>query len=156
MDIQEAALEEGALREAFNIFDQDNDGVISAAELKKMMAKLGNSLTDAEVKDIISEAGSSSTNSITLAQFNKLMTLGHKEGGVVPDVEDEMKSAFAIFDKDGDGFISPKEMIAALTNFGITLTERETTLLIAEATLTSGGQKNVSYEVFKKVMLSGK
>jgi len=79
MDIQEAALEEGALREAFNIFDQDNDGVISAAELKKMMAKLGNSLTDAEVKDIISEAGSSSTNSITLAQFNKLMTLGHKE-----------------------------------------------------------------------------
>eukprot|EP00965_Chrysotila_dentata_P252939 6210967-Pleurochrysis_carterae.AAC.2 len=45
------------------------------------------------------------------------------------------------------GFISPKEMIAALTNFGITLTERETTLLIAEATLTSGGQKNVSYEV---------
>jgi len=67
-----------------------------------------------------------------------------------------MKSAFAIFDKDGDGFISPKEMIAALTNFGITLTERETTLLIAEATLTSGGQKNVSYEVFKKVMLSGK
>ena len=45
-------------------------------------------------------------------------------------------------------------MSQALAIFGITLTERETDLLIAEATFTSGTQKQVSYEVFKKVMLT--
>jgi len=36
------------------------------------------------------------------------------------------------------------------------LNERETELLIQEATIASGGDKNsVSFELFKKVMLSG-
>lgn len=76
------------------------------------------------------------------------------QGIEAPDVEEEMRLSFSIFDKDGDGFISPKEMTSALSNFGITLTARETELLIAEATLTSGGDKRISFEVFKKVMTS--
>jgi len=142
-------------REAFKIFDQDNDGVISARELKDMMTKLGNQLTDAEVRDIISEAGSSATNSITSAQFNKLMSSGVKDAEEPKETSDkEMRHAFALFDKDRDGYISPKEMAQALSNFGIALTDRETDLLIAEATLLSGGDRRVSYDVFKKVMNS--
>jgi len=52
-------------RDAFAIFDQDNDGVISAKELKQMMERLGNPIDDREVRDIITEAGSLKTNSIT-------------------------------------------------------------------------------------------
>jgi len=52
-------------REAFGIFDLDGDGLISAQELKTMMERLGNPINDREVRDIITEAGSLSTNSIT-------------------------------------------------------------------------------------------
>lgn len=52
-------------REAFGIFDLDSDGLISAQELKTMMERLGNPINDREVRDIITEAGSLSTNSIT-------------------------------------------------------------------------------------------
>eukprot|EP00316_Scyphosphaera_apsteinii_P025171 CAMPEP_0119321836 /NCGR_PEP_ID=MMETSP1333-20130426/56576_1 /TAXON_ID=418940 /ORGANISM="Scyphosphaera apsteinii, Strain RCC1455" /LENGTH=148 /DNA_ID=CAMNT_0007328909 /DNA_START=20 /DNA_END=466 /DNA_ORIENTATION=+ len=137
-------------RDAFAVFDIDNDGVISASELKTMMTRLGNSLTDAEVRDIISEAGSSATNSITAVQFNKLMSAGARTGLEI-DSEIEMKQAFSLFDRDGDGIISPKEMTKALSMFGITLSDRETELLIAEATLTSS-DKRISFDVFKKVM----
>ena len=45
-------------REAFQLFDQDQDGVVSAAELKKMMKSMGNELTEQEVRDVLKEAGS--------------------------------------------------------------------------------------------------
>merc|ERR1712087_115319 len=69
-------MSENALREAFSIFDVDDDGLITAKELKSIMEQMGNPLTDAEVKDIIAEAGSRKTNSITFAQFAKLMHIG--------------------------------------------------------------------------------
>eukprot|EP00967_Tisochrysis_lutea_P001283 scaffold1702_cov27-Tisochrysis_lutea.AAC.2 len=52
-------------RDAFEIFDQDQDGVVSAKELKTMMQRLNFPVDDREVRDIIIEAGSLSTNSIT-------------------------------------------------------------------------------------------
>ena len=36
--------------------DQDNDGFVSQTELKKMMIKMGNALTDEEVRDIMRES----------------------------------------------------------------------------------------------------
>jgi hypothetical protein len=64
-------------RDAFGIFDLDSDGLISAKELKTMMERLGNPINDREVRDIITEAGSLSTNSITqvrrLSEFRRLL-----------------------------------------------------------------------------------
>merc|ERR1712083_890921 len=85
-------MSENALREAFSIFDVDDDGLITAKELKSIMEQMGNPLTDAEVKDIIAEAGSRKTNSITFAQFAKLMHIGAR--GQQDDEEEIVRSAF--------------------------------------------------------------
>ena len=144
-------------RDAFAMFDRDSDGVISADELEVMMAYLGNKVTPAEVGDIIAEAGSRKANSITVAQFNKLMDIqknpAMRDRIGSSNIEDDIRLAFRLFDRDGDGIISTKEMKKALKHFGIALTERETELVIAEATITSG-DRTVDYEIFKKVMLS--
>jgi len=44
------------IREAFRTFDQDGNGLISAAELRHAMTNLGEKLTDDEVDEMIREA----------------------------------------------------------------------------------------------------
>ncbi|ELT91434.1 hypothetical protein CAPTEDRAFT_146942 [Capitella teleta] len=47
---------EEEMREAFRVFDKDGDGFISAAELRHVMANLGEKLTEQEVDEMIKEA----------------------------------------------------------------------------------------------------
>ena len=47
---------EKELRAAFDVFDSDHDGVISASELRQVLNSLGEKLTDAEIDDIVKEA----------------------------------------------------------------------------------------------------
>lgn len=44
------------MKEAFKVFDRDNNGFISAQELRLVMANLGEKLTDEEVEEMIKEA----------------------------------------------------------------------------------------------------
>lgn len=46
---------EKELQEAFKVFDRDNDGFISAAELRHVMTSIGENLTDAEIDEVIRE-----------------------------------------------------------------------------------------------------
>ena len=140
--------DEQNFREAFQLFDQDQDGVVSPKELKKMMQMLGNELTEQEVKDVLKESGSGSAG-ISYSQFCKLMGVGIKQSRDF-DPEEEMRDAFRLFDHDKDGKLSPKDMTKSLAHFGVQLTDREVDQLIGEATLSN--ERNVSYEVFKRVM----
>lgn len=44
------------ITEAFKVFDRDNNGFISAAELRHVMTSIGEKLTDDEVDEMIREA----------------------------------------------------------------------------------------------------
>ncbi len=44
------------IKEAFNIFDKDGNGFISAADLHHVMTNLGEKMTDEEVDEMILEA----------------------------------------------------------------------------------------------------
>lgn len=47
---------EKELREAFKVFDRDNSGTITAAELRRVLSSLGENLTDAEIDEMIQSA----------------------------------------------------------------------------------------------------
>ena len=71
------------------------------------------------------------------------------------DVEEEIREAFRVFDKEGNGFISTAELASVMTNIGEVLSEEETEELIAEADIDGDG--NVNYEefvamIFREVM----
>eukprot|EP00324_Dicrateria_rotunda_P000404 CAMPEP_0206162400 /NCGR_PEP_ID=MMETSP1474-20131121/9732_1 /ASSEMBLY_ACC=CAM_ASM_001110 /TAXON_ID=97495 /ORGANISM="Imantonia sp., Strain RCC918" /LENGTH=214 /DNA_ID=CAMNT_0053564661 /DNA_START=28 /DNA_END=673 /DNA_ORIENTATION=+ len=134
-------------REAFTMFDQDQDNLVSQAELQKAASLFGTQLTDEEVRDIMKET-SSGGGSLTFNDFSKLMGAGLKHQKK-NDPEEDLKHAFSLFDLDRDGYISPQEMQQALARFGAPLTEREVDQLIGEATLSS--ERRVSFEVFKTV-----
>ena len=43
------------MKEAFSMFDQNNDGSVSAAEIANVMRCFGQNPTDEEVKEIVTE-----------------------------------------------------------------------------------------------------
>lgn len=47
---------EDELKEAFRVFDKNNDGLISSSELRHVMTNLGEKLSQEEVDDMIKEA----------------------------------------------------------------------------------------------------
>jgi len=65
--------------------------------------------------------------------------------------EEELKEAFNVFDKDGNGFISASELRHVMTNLGEKLTDKEIDEMIREADVDGDGQ--ISYEEFGVMMM---
>lgn len=60
---------------AFNSFDLDRDGLISPNELKTVLARLGENLTDSEVADMIKESDKDGDGKLNLVEF---LTMGRQ------------------------------------------------------------------------------
>jgi calmodulin len=61
--------------EAFKVFDKDSSGKLTGAELRHIMANLGEKLTDEEVDEMIRECGieCEAETEIDYAEFVKLL-----------------------------------------------------------------------------------
>ncbi|RLN30585.1 hypothetical protein C2845_PM05G02400 [Panicum miliaceum] len=70
------------LREAFKVFDKDQNGYISAGELRHVMINLGEKLTDEEVEQMIREADLDGDGQVDYDEFVRMMMLsdGHAAG----------------------------------------------------------------------------
>ena len=58
------------------------------------------------------------------------------------DSEDEIREAFRVFDKDGNGFISAAELRYVMTNIGEKLTDEEVDEMVQVADIDEDGQIN--------------
>merc|ERR1712159_604920 len=75
---------------------------------------------------------------IDFPEFCTLMARKMKD----TDSEEELKEAFRVFDKDGNGFISAAELRHIMTNLGEKLTDEEVDEMIREADVDGDGQIN--------------
>ncbi|CAL5416233.1 unnamed protein product [Camellia sinensis] len=64
---------EEELKEAFKVFDKDQNGYISANELRHVMINLGEKLTDEEVDQMIKEADLDGDGQVNYEEFVKMM-----------------------------------------------------------------------------------
>ena len=65
---------------------------------------------------------------------------------------EEIKEAFKVFDKDGNGFISAAELRHIMTNLGEKLTDEEVDEMIREADVDGDGQ--INYDEFVDMMMA--
>ena len=63
------------------------------------------------------------------------------------DSDEEIREAFRVFDKDGNGFISAAELRHVMTNLGEKLTDEEVDEMIREADIDGDGQINYEGEI---------
>jgi len=135
-------------KEAFQLFDKDGDGKITGEELGTVMRALGQNPTQAEIKDIVKEIGGNGT--VEFPEFLSMMQRRMKS----TDNEEQIREAFKVFDKNGNGFVEIKELRHVLTTLGEKLTPEEVDGVLKEADADNDGKINL--QDFLRVMKSAK
>ena len=97
---------------------------------------------------MINEVDSDGNGTIDFPEFLTMMARKMKD----TDSEEEIREAFRVFDKDGNGFISAAELRHVMTNLGEKLTDEEVDEMIREADIDGDGQ--VNYEGMYKIIYS--
>ncbi|CCK71480.1 uncharacterized protein KNAG_0H00640 [Huiozyma naganishii CBS 8797] len=132
-------------RDAFDLFDKDKSGSISASELTTVMKSLGLTPSEDEVRDLMNEIDQDGNNEIDFDEFLSLMA---RQANAM-DSEQELIEAFKVFDKNGDGHISKSELKQVLNSIGEQLTEEELDTMFKEV---SDGSGEISIEQFASLL----
>ncbi|KAF3591287.1 hypothetical protein DY000_02026977 [Brassica cretica] len=121
------------LQRIFDLFDKNGDGFITVDELSQALSRLG---LNADLSDLLSTVESYIQPGNTGLNFDDFSSL-HKSlddsffGGAGDDEEDDddpssaaadeldLAEAFKVFDENGDGFISARELQAVLKKLGL-------------------------------------
>jgi len=151
--LRAAEMDTSKLKDAFNLFDRDGDGLISRNELDSVLKSLGvNTTSEQEVRELVGEGqagqftargGSIDFDFFCVLMGKKVKTLSN---------EDELKDAFRVLDKQGHGWITAKEMQLVCANLGEDMEEEEVDKMIAEAISNYDGK--IYYDGFVKTMIS--
>ena len=64
---------EEEMKVAFKMFDKDKNGYIERDELKQMMTKLGEKLTDGEIDEMMKEADTDNDGRVNYNEFLAMM-----------------------------------------------------------------------------------
>ncbi|ODV94649.1 hypothetical protein PACTADRAFT_50513 [Pachysolen tannophilus NRRL Y-2460] len=126
-------------KEAFSLFDKDNDGKITTKELGTVMRSLGQNPSESELNDMINEVDVNNDGSIDFPEFLTMMARKMKDS----DSEAEIIEAFKVFDTNGDGKISAAELRHVLTSIGEKLSDYEVDEMIKEADTNNDGEIDI-------------
>ncbi|EFJ07984.1 hypothetical protein SELMODRAFT_132549 [Selaginella moellendorffii] len=114
------------VRGVFKKFDKDDSGTIDLEELKTCFRELQVEFTDTEVKAFHEESDMDKSKGVDFKEFIIVLALVYLLGetGAKPksriglaELESTFETivdTFRFFDKDGDGYVSRKEMITAI------------------------------------------
>ena len=78
------------------------------------MRSLDRNPTEAELQDMINEVDADGNGVIDFPEFLTMMA----RKMLSTDSEEQIKEAFTVFDRDGNGYISPAELKYVMTNLG--------------------------------------
>ncbi|CAO2181700.1 unnamed protein product [Urochloa humidicola] len=136
------------LSRVFSAFDRDDDGKISASELRLCMkAALGEDVSAEDADELVASADSDGDGLLSQEEFLKLVQL-ENEG------EEEqcrgLKEAFRMYEMKGEGCITPLSLKRMLSKLGSHQEIDECKAMICRFDLDGDGV--LSFEEFKVMM----
>ena len=138
------------VRQAFDLFDTDGQGVIDGNALKVVLRALGFEPRKEEVKQMIASVdGAAATGMIDFNEFLELLLakMGEK------DTKEDAMRAFRQFDVDQTGKITFENLKAVSRELGEDMTDEEISEMIEKADLDADGM--ISEEEFWRVLRKG-
>ncbi|OMJ26540.1 Centrin-3 [Smittium culicis] len=126
------------IKEAFELFDADNDGLLDYYEFKVAMRALGFDVKKQETLELLKHYEPQSGKSINLSNFMSLMARKISER----NPEEEYRKAFRLFDNKGTGTITAECLGRVAKELGESLTQEEIKSMIEEFDFDGDGAIN--------------
>ena len=146
---------------------KDGSGTITTKELLPVLRSIGQNPTEEEILNLVIEYDVNGDGTIDFEEFLEMMMKQSKgfscslqtglnhlfNSQLLLDVDQtlEIKEAFKIFDRDGNGYIDAKELKQVVTRLGQVLTSDEADEFMLEADLDGDGK--LDYNEFVRMML---
>ena len=94
------------LKNCFDLFDSKKQDFLSADDLDEILRAMGFRPSKEELMDILAEIDEDGSGEIEFAEFCQLCAKFLVEDPDIDTMKRELKDAFRIYDKDGQGFIT--------------------------------------------------
>ncbi|CAG2241635.1 CALM [Mytilus edulis] len=133
-------------KEVFELFDKDGDGTITIKELDTVMRSLGQNPTENEVKEMVQKVDTDGNGTIEFPEFLQMATDMMKS----VDLADEVRDAFRLFDKNGDGYVTAPELKTILSNNGEKISDEELDAMVKDADVDGDGK--INYQEFVSML----
>ncbi|PHT34918.1 Calcium-binding protein CML38 [Capsicum baccatum] len=137
----------GELERLFTYFDENGDGKVSPAELRRCMKAAGGALTEEEAEMAVRLSDSDGDGLLGLEDFTKLMEGMEEER----NKESELIGAFGLYeDMEGSGYITPKSLKKMLSRLGESTSIENCKAMISRFDINGDGV--LSFDEFKVMM----
>ncbi|CAL9764579.1 unnamed protein product [Musa acuminata subsp. burmannicoides] len=139
------------LRRVFQMFDRDGDGRITKAEMSGSLQNLGIHVPEVELAAMMERIDANGDGCVDMEEFGTLCCSIMDER----DEEEDMREAFNVFDRNGDGFITVEELRLVLASLGLKQgrTAEDCRKMINEVDDDRDGM--VDFKEFKQMMKGG-
>lgn len=138
-------------KEAFQIFDKHSEGYISAKELGTIFNSLGINISEEDLIEIITIYDNDQNNNM-IDFITFLDIIAKKKDDIYK--EEDLINAFRIFDKEGNGKISIKELRYVMMSSGVDFNENYIKDIINESNVDN--DEFIDYHKFIKLLIDSK
>ena len=138
--------EEFVLRELFRQFDRDSNGQLTVEEVRGMLQMLNISADEAHLIAFIEKIDINKSGTIDFEEFLDMMTARMSDR----DTREDIDKVFRLFDDDGTGTITIRNLRRVARELGETMTDEELQEMIDRA--DSNGDSAVTPDDFYNIM----
>merc|ERR1712122_174557 len=140
------------LKNCFDLFDSKKQDFLSADDLDEILRAMGFRPSKEELMDILAEIDEDGSGEIEFGEFCQLCAKFLVEDPDIETMKRELKDAFRIYDKNGEGFITMDTLRGLISELLSPLTPEELDGLIAE--LDEDGSGTMDFDEFCEMMMS--
>lgn len=138
------------LKRAFDSFDQDKKGAISTDIVATILKMMGQTVNRSILKQVIEEVDVDGSGELEFNEFVLLATKFMNEEDE-EEMKKELKEAFRLYDKNGEGFIPTSVLREILKELDDKLEDEELDGMIEE--IDADGSGTVDFDEFVEMMM---
>merc|ERR1712241_433820 len=147
-----AADEIKCLKVCFDLFDTKKQDFLSADDLGEIMRAMGFRPTEEELKELLIEIDEDGSGEIEFGEFCQLCATSLVEDPDMETMKRELKDAFRLYDREGQGFITTETLRGLITELLAPLTDEEVEGILEE--LDEDGSGSMDFDEFCEMMMT--